>query len=36
MRYAIEQVHSRLSERLAERERVARELHDTLLQGFQD
>ena len=35
MRYATEQVHSRFSERLAERERVARELHDTLLQGFQ-
>ena len=35
MRYVAEQVHSRLSERVAERERVARELHDTLLQGFQ-
>jgi signal transduction histidine kinase len=35
MRFITEQVHSRLSERLAERERVARELHDTLLQGFQ-
>ena len=35
MRFATEQVHSRFSERLAERERVARELHDTLLQGFQ-
>jgi signal transduction histidine kinase/ligand-binding sensor domain-containing protein len=35
MRFVTEQVHSRLSERLAERERVARELHDTLLQGFQ-
>ena len=34
-RYVAEQVHSRLSERVAERERVARELHDTLLQGFQ-
>jgi signal transduction histidine kinase len=32
---ATEQVRVRLSERLAERERVARELHDTLLQGFQ-
>jgi signal transduction histidine kinase len=32
---ATEQVRARLSERLAERERVARELHDTLLQGFQ-
>jgi signal transduction histidine kinase/streptogramin lyase len=35
VRFVKEQVHSRLSERLAERERVARELHDTLLQGFQ-
>ncbi len=35
MRFVTEQVHSRCSERLAERERVARELHDTLLQGFQ-
>ena len=35
LRFETEQVHSRLSERLAERERVARELHDTLLQGFQ-
>jgi signal transduction histidine kinase/ligand-binding sensor domain-containing protein len=35
MRYVAEQVHSKLSERVAERERVARELHDTLLQGFQ-
>ena len=35
MRFATEQIHSRLAERLAERERVARELHDTLLQGFQ-
>jgi signal transduction histidine kinase/ligand-binding sensor domain-containing protein len=35
IRFATEQVHSRLAERLAERERVARELHDTLLQGFQ-
>ena len=35
MRFVAEQVHSRLSERVAERERVARELHDTLLQGFQ-
>jgi len=34
-RFVAEQVHSRLSERVAERERVARELHDTLLQGFQ-
>lgn len=29
------QVQSRLEERLSERERIARELHDTLLQGFQ-
>jgi signal transduction histidine kinase/ligand-binding sensor domain-containing protein len=29
------QVRSRLEVRLAERERIARELHDTLLQGFQ-
>jgi signal transduction histidine kinase/ligand-binding sensor domain-containing protein len=28
-------VQGRLQERLAERERIARELHDTLLQGFQ-
>ncbi len=35
VRFATEQIHSRLAERLAERERVARELHDTLLQGFQ-
>ncbi|HEY4358370.1 MAG TPA: triple tyrosine motif-containing protein, partial [Acidobacteriaceae bacterium] len=35
MQFVTEQVHARLSERLAERERVARELHDTLLQGFQ-
>jgi signal transduction histidine kinase len=32
--YATQQVHERFSERLAERERIARELHDTLLQGF--
>jgi signal transduction histidine kinase/ligand-binding sensor domain-containing protein len=29
------QIHSRLGERLAERERIARELHDTLLQSIQ-
>ena len=29
------QIHARLQERLNERERIARELHDTLLQGFQ-
>lgn len=34
-RFLTEQLHARLSERLAERERVARELHDGLLQGFQ-
>ena len=27
--------NARLEERLAERERIARDLHDTLLQGFQ-
>ncbi|HEY0760086.1 MAG TPA: two-component regulator propeller domain-containing protein [Acidisarcina sp.] len=30
-----EQMQARLGERLVERERIARELHDTLLQGFQ-
>lgn len=34
-RYATNQVHANLSARLAEREQIARELHDTLLQGFQ-
>ena len=29
------QMHDRIEERLSERERIARELHDTLLQGFQ-
>ena len=29
------QAEARLRERLIERERIARELHDTLLQGFQ-
>ena len=29
------QMHERIEERLNERERIARELHDTLLQGFQ-
>ncbi|MHB8284991.1 MAG: sensor histidine kinase [Caulobacteraceae bacterium] len=28
-------IHARLEERIDERERIARELHDTLLQGFQ-
>jgi signal transduction histidine kinase/ligand-binding sensor domain-containing protein len=35
IRYATDQVHAHLSARLAEREQIARELHDTLLQGFQ-
>jgi signal transduction histidine kinase/ligand-binding sensor domain-containing protein len=35
VQYATEQVHAQLSARLAEREQIARELHDTLLQGFQ-
>jgi signal transduction histidine kinase/ligand-binding sensor domain-containing protein len=34
-RYAADQVRERFSVRMSERERVARELHDTLLQGFQ-
>jgi signal transduction histidine kinase/ligand-binding sensor domain-containing protein len=34
-RISTERVRSQLSERLVERERIARELHDTLLQGFQ-
>ena len=34
MRQAVAEVQARLDERLAERERIARELHDTLLQGF--
>jgi signal transduction histidine kinase len=32
---AAARLNARLGERLAERERIARELHDTLLQGFQ-
>jgi signal transduction histidine kinase/ligand-binding sensor domain-containing protein len=32
---ATARLNARLGERLAERERIARELHDTLLQGFQ-
>jgi signal transduction histidine kinase/ligand-binding sensor domain-containing protein len=32
---ATEKVRTRMTERLAERERIARDLHDTLLQGFQ-
>jgi signal transduction histidine kinase/ligand-binding sensor domain-containing protein len=35
LRYATSQIEARLSERQAERARIARELHDTLLQGFQ-
>jgi signal transduction histidine kinase/ligand-binding sensor domain-containing protein len=35
LRRATAQIQGRLEERLDERERIARELHDTLLQGFQ-
>jgi len=35
IRQSNEQVEARLGERLRERERIARELHDTLLQSFQ-
>jgi signal transduction histidine kinase/ligand-binding sensor domain-containing protein len=35
MRQMASQMQGRLRERLAERERIARELHDTLLQGIQ-
>ncbi len=35
LRQATERLNARLGERMAERERIARELHDTLLQGFQ-
>jgi signal transduction histidine kinase len=35
LRQATEQIQQRLGARLEERERIARELHDTLLQGFQ-
>jgi len=35
LQQATAQMHSRLEGRIAERVRVARELHDTLLQGFQ-
>jgi signal transduction histidine kinase len=35
LRRVAAQVQVRLSERMVERERIARELHDTLLQGFQ-
>ena len=35
VRQITDQMRGRLEERLRERERIARELHDTLLQGFQ-
>jgi signal transduction histidine kinase/ligand-binding sensor domain-containing protein len=35
MQHVAAQIRGRLEERLAERERIARELHDTLLQGMQ-
>jgi signal transduction histidine kinase len=35
LRQSIRRTEARLRERVAERERIARELHDTLLQGFQ-
>ena len=35
VRYVTTQIETRLSERQAERFRIARELHDTLLQGYQ-
>jgi signal transduction histidine kinase/ligand-binding sensor domain-containing protein len=35
LRSATAQITARMGERLLERERIARELHDTLLQGFQ-
>lgn len=35
LRHATAQVRERLGARVEERERIARELHDTLLQGFQ-
>lgn len=35
LRQASARLSARLEERLAERERIARDLHDTLLQGFQ-
>jgi signal transduction histidine kinase len=35
LHYMNKQTEARLRERLIERERIARELHDTLLQGFQ-
>ncbi|MBI1682698.1 sensor histidine kinase [Caulobacter hibisci] len=35
LRTVTERIRARMNERLAERERIARELHDTLLQGVQ-
>ena len=35
LRQSNERIEARLGERLTERDRIARELHDTLLQGFQ-
>uniref|UniRef100_B0T7L7 Histidine kinase n=1 Tax=Caulobacter sp. (strain K31) TaxID=366602 RepID=B0T7L7_CAUSK len=35
LRQLSDRIHGRLQDRLAERERIARELHDTLLQGIQ-
>jgi signal transduction histidine kinase/ligand-binding sensor domain-containing protein len=35
LKHATAQIQGRLEERLAERERIARELHDTFLQGIQ-
>lgn len=35
LRQSNERIEARLGERLIERDRIARELHDTLLQGFQ-
>jgi signal transduction histidine kinase len=35
VRQIVQEVRTRLEERMSERERIARELHDTLLQGFQ-
>lgn len=35
MRQMVERLQLRMAERLVERERIARDLHDTLLQGFQ-
>jgi ligand-binding sensor domain-containing protein/signal transduction histidine kinase len=35
LRYVAQQFNARLEERLSERTRIARELHDTLLQSFQ-